>query len=139
MTLATWIYVRGAVRLRLTFLIETLDSWEVVGPVTPRLSKPESAWSINQRWPFPQRVTAYLSSHSSLPPTQVYALYRACPQPGMSEAEVIASWGEPSDRHLEAAGQQVVLRYGFGVEGQHDRLVFEGDSLVTFEVGGPTF
>ena len=59
-----------------------------------------------------------------------YAMYRGCPLPGMSEREIVASWGEPA-RRTAGTDSVTVLLYGFGVEGQHHEFGFHNDSLAS--------
>ena len=116
----------------------TVVSWNVHGSVDPGIAQKQRVWSIQQAQGFKRRVAEYIGRRD-LPPARAYALWRSCPQPGMSEADVTGSWGKPQERQVSnGRSQDIVLLYGFGVEGQHDRFVFRNDSLVSIEyIGWP--
>src|SRR6185295_7766309 len=74
------------------------------------------------QWPVASttRVRDYVLAHPETDARLVYAMYRACPQPGMTRDMLVASWREPRavDTGQVAGRTQVRLTYGYGVEGQ---------------------
>ncbi len=129
-----WFYhVKPGVRLAVSTRDSAILDWNVYDSVTAAIALPEAAWSLKRREGFPARVTTYLDGAHAAPPQVRYALYRSCPWPGMTEREVIASWGEPSRRSSSSESGLVTLIYGFGVEGQHDVMTFHNDSLVSVD------
>ena len=133
-------YFRGAKQtvLELRLYRDTVTSWHAHGLVDDRIAHEQRDWSIQQAEGFKRRVADYIGSRH-LPPARAYALWRSCPQPGMSEADLVGSWGKPQERQVaDARPADIVLLYGFGVEGQHDRFVFQNDSLFSVDyIGWP--
>jgi len=110
---------------------DTVQSWEVSDYRTwSKVPDPPGSYG---RAASRTRARAFVLAHPATDSRLVYAMYRACPQPGMTQAMLVASWGEPRAEDTLEAGARTQLRVtdGYGVEGQGEELDFEADSLVT--------
>jgi hypothetical protein len=122
---------KDAPMVMIDIVADTVQSWEVSDYRT--WSKVPAPPGYQGRVASPTRVRTYVLAHPETNSRLVYAMYRACPQPGMSQAMLVASWGEPrAVDTLDARGRaRLRLTYGYGIEGEGEEYDFEADSLVT--------